>query len=680
MSLLDDLIIKFDEATGFYEKGKKLDSHLKGEQVWAELLRTGGVIKDGVVSFATSPWKILRAGVNPLQAIKDLGWDIIKDILFGDGGLSDGTIPTPENKGTPLDYIPPRPSSLDPNWTPHDVDLDPIRKVRKPPLKAPPRKLSPKNTSPGFRKTERTEVITALESIRSAGDLICYPVRTVGTIYQVPETLAETVGVSDGIASKSLSEWLALQIIPGDSAEKDTEKQELGYFNIAALAMPGRLQGLSGGISLKAGVRGVLAIAETMSARSVNAYVGFEPELYREVVTQYLPAGVALQTSFEEIPYVTGNVTQGEVTKSLMGIELLNKILDFDWGVKGTPDDILKGWGLMQYAPGGESESFKNTVISAINNGKINDLMKSIQGSTDGNKVEISSLPQLLTHLASADYFRSGHHRYPQEVPHSMNRRTWEQGKPNLMEIGDAGHYQEWIVDQLDALLGQWPTKVRIKTRDKNGNPVMGEDGKEGELVELPNLAEGMAEILTLLFNVDILTEHNHQLQIKSIIENFKDFNQNTMTYDHVVAISKFLGYHGETYSEKVKIPFTPKAKSLKEFQKPSEPNQIRWRITDAVILKEEMLKMAINAAKAASAVWQKYKPGDMIPGERIKEQRQAEQERTDEQWAKFLQNQNQPTGYAKTDIIPNSTIGERPTIVDKTKQRVKPPTIGELD
>jgi hypothetical protein len=443
--------------------------------------------------------------------------------------------------------------------------------------------------------------------------------------------------------------------------------------------MPGRLKGLGGGVSLKAGSRGILAIAQTMSARSDNAYVGFEPELYAEVIPQPVEPRPS-HTFFEEIPYVTGNVTQGEVTKSLMGIELLNKILDFDWGVKGTPDDILKGWGLMQFAPGGESESFKKSVISAINEGKINDLLKSIEGSTDGNKVEISSLPQLLTHLASADYFRSGHHRYPQEVPHSMNRRTWEKGKPSLMEIGDAGHYQEWIVDQLDALLGQWPTKVRIKTRDKDGNPVKGEDGKEGELVELPNLAEGMAEILTLLFNVDILTEHNHQLQIKSMIENFKDFNQNTMTYDHVVAISKFLGYHGETYSEQVKIPFTPKAKSLLEFQKPSEPNQIRWKITDAVVLKEEILKMAINAGKAASAVWHKYRPGDPIPGERIKEQRQAEQERSDKEWIEFLKNQNQPTGYAKTDIIPNSTIGERPMIVDKTKPRTKAPTIGELD
>jgi hypothetical protein len=679
MSWLDEQIVKFDEATGFYDKAKVLDSHLKGEQVWNELLRSGGVIKNGVVSFATSPWKLLQAGVNPLKAFKDLGWDIIKDILFGDAGLADGTIPESEKK-KPLTYVPPRPSSLDPTWHPEDGQLDPIRKTRKPPLKPKPRKLSPQNPTVGFRKTKKTEVITALESVRSAGDLICYPVRESGIIYQVPETLVETVGLSDALESKSLSQWLALQILPGDSAEKDAAKQELGYFNIAALAMPGSLKGLSGGVSLKAGVRGILAIAETMSARSVNAYIGFEPELYSVITTQYLPAGVNLKTEFEETPYVTGSVVQGEVTKSLMGIELLNKILDFDWGVKGTPEDILKGWGLMQFAPGGESKSFKESVLSAIKNGKINDLMSTVTSTTDGNKVAIDSLPQLLTHLASADYFRSGHHRYPQEVPHSLNRRTWEKDKPKLMEIGDAGHYQEWIADQLDALLGQWPAKVRIKTRDKAGNQVKGKDGKEGELVDLPNLAEGMAEMLTLLFNVNILTEHNHQMQIKSIIENFKDFNQNTMTYDHVVAISKFLGYHGETYTDKINIPFNPKAKSLLEFQKPSEQTQVRWKLTDALIVKEEMIKMAMNAAKAASAVWQKYKPGDKIPGERIKEEREAEQEKTDKAWEEFLKNQNAPTGYAKTDIIPNSTIGDRPMIVDKTKPRFKPPLIGELD
>ena len=202
-----------------------------------------------------------------------------------------------------MNYTPPRPSSLDPNWNPHGGKPDPIRKGKKPRPTIPDRKLKPKNTSPGFRSTDKTEVITALTSIaeRNWGELICYPVQNVGTVRYVYETVAETTGVSDGIASKSLSEWLALQIIPGDSAEKDAAKQELGYFNIAVLAMPGRLKGLSGGISLKAGSRGILAIAKTMSARSSNAYIGFEPELYVEVIPQPIEPGSS-HIFFEEIP------------------------------------------------------------------------------------------------------------------------------------------------------------------------------------------------------------------------------------------------------------------------------------------------------------------------------------------------------------------------------------------
>jgi hypothetical protein len=230
MSLLDELIVKFDEATGFYDKAKALDSHIKGGNVWEDILSSGRGTIDAVTSFVSNPWKILKTAVNPLAGVKDLGWEIVESILFPK--TSSGDIPEWEKKEPPLNYTPPRPSSLDPNWNPHGGNPEPIRKGKKPRPKVPDRKLKPKNTSPGFRSTEKTEAITALTQIseRNWGELICYPVQNVGTVRYVYETVAETTGVSDGVASKSLSEWLALQIIPGDSAEKDAEKQQLGYF------------------------------------------------------------------------------------------------------------------------------------------------------------------------------------------------------------------------------------------------------------------------------------------------------------------------------------------------------------------------------------------------------------------------------------------------------------------
>jgi hypothetical protein len=523
--------------------------------------------------------------------------------------------------------------------------------IKKPPS-IPPRKLPAAGDGQDNTKTKRKPSITVSKALENDkfGKLLGVPITTK------KEKIVEIVGgdISAKVVAASqkntenFSLWLAQQTGALQPADREKLKKMGGsvpYWDATALIMPQFLSGFDGEIGFVYGLEPLHEIASYCRDTAVNA---------RQEVTGWIPKELEVkqQVSKAERSYKEPN--NAKITNT--GINGVATALEFDWAMEATPEEILKGFGLMQFSKEGTQDDFEENLTKALKENKFEEFFKGISEATDGNRLQVRNLPRLLGLLSSASFFRAGYHRLPQDYPEYLVKDKAELIKKKdsqtpLIQLADALEIQDWQSRQLDAWFGEWATTITVKSQD----------GKKDEQIHLPNLAEAIAEMFTLLFNVNLLSEHTTQIQIKQMAELAKLFNQGLLTYDHAVAISKFLGYSGETKTEEIPLPYDPKADDLIDFQKPSTAEVVRWENVDKSVVKEDLTAINISAARAASAVWNKWRPGEPLPGERIKREREREKELADKQWEKWIKSRNIPSGYEKTDAKPRPIIDNVP-------------------
>lgn len=533
-------------------------------------------------------------------------------------------------------------------------------------IKAPPsipkRKLPKAADGQSSTKTLRKKSISVASALEnhSFGQLLHIPITAK------KETITETVGgdLGEKVAAASLKNadhfalWLGQQngvLTDADLSKLKALGGSVPYWDATALVMPQFLSGFDGEIGFIYGLEPLHEIASYCRDTSVNA---------RQEVTGWVPKQLDIKQQTSKPSRIYKEPPNAKITNT--GINGVAEALEFDWAMETTPEELLKGYGLWQFSKEGSQADFEEKLNKALETDTFDTLLNSVTESTDGNRVQIRSLPRLLTFLQSANFFRAGFHRLPQEYPEylvkdkgNLTNGKDKEGKykePDPILLADALEIQDWQARQLDAFMGEWSTEIVVKSQD----------GKDENRIHLPNVAEAFGELFQLVFNINLLSEHNTQINIKQLAELLKLFNMGTITHDHAVAITKYLGYSGETKTEEVPLPYNPKAEHLLDFQKPSKTNIIRWNNVDKGIVKEELTFLQINAAKAASAVWRKYKPGEPLPGEKIKQKREEAREKADEQWTKWIATTNVPTGYEKTDAKPTPLIDNIPVPKDQ--------------
>ncbi|BFM40730.1 hypothetical protein [Synechocystis sp. LKSZ1] len=529
----------------------------------------------------------------------------------------------------------------------------------KDPPEVPNRRLPKEADGQTDTKTPKKRSISIKQQLteKPYGGLLTHPVSTkpIKRYNLQLSKFKEQLTAAKEDSVRKFANWMTLQQAqPANQEEKkeyDELAKDLTLWDSFALVAPASIPGLSGEIGLLYGMKPLAVLASAYNVSRANAY---------QEVTGYVPLKLTVGNKpiADSTPTTLGDQklqisTDGEIRK-VLGVD------DFSWALTASPEDILKGYGLLQFAKNGESEEFSKQVKAALESGNVKQFIEGISGTTDGNKLQIKSLPRLMALMSAAAFFRAGYHRLPQEYPEHLVKdkaglTTGKKGgtppPPKLIKLGDMLEIQDWQNRQLDALFGEWATTIKVKSPD----------GKKEEEIHLPNMAEAIGELFNLVFNINLLSEHQTQMQIKALSELIKLFNQDLLTHDHVVAISKFLGYNGETDSEEVPLPFNPKADDLMEFQQPSKHNVLRWKNVDKAVMKEDLITVGLNAAKAASAVWRKYKPGEPLPGEKIKQKREEAKKLADEQWDKWIKENNLPTGYEKLDQKPRPIIDNIP-------------------
>ncbi len=258
-----------------------------------------------------------------------------------------------------------------------------------------------------------------------------------------------------------------------------------------------------------------------------------------------------------------------------------------------------------------------------------------------GKELIISNLIELNTALHSVNYFRSGHHRLPATAfNYLLNTNEGNQ----QLKIYDSLSFQEWIIRNIDALVGEFPLKLKYKN----------DDGEQE--VSLENVSEALAEVTGLLISLAEDSSNNLNATIKAMVEARSAANAATVAVDYASANADYLGYKGREKSREVNVTFTPGKETMKEVLTPSKQKIVGWEMQGEETLLELIKRILLGAEIIKAAMYIPWKPGDKLTGDVIKEKQTEQTETEDAKWQEFLNRINTPTGKYKINK-PNAQI-----------------------
>lgn len=126
---------------------------------------------------------------------------------------------------------------------------------------------------------------------------------------------------------------------------------------------------------------------------------------------------------------------------------------------------------------------------------------------------------------------RENDDRYPIEVPADITGTTEE-----TLEIETIPDFLAWQFKQLDALMGQFPSKIQVKTFDENGDPTTQD-------VELQNISETLSELFGMLYTTMYSADENQHILYRLVSELLATKNAALIAGDIAFANSEYLGY-----------------------------------------------------------------------------------------------------------------------------------------
>jgi len=231
--------------------------------------------------------------------------------------------------------------------------------------------------------------------------------------------------------------------------------------------------------------------------------------------------------------------------------------------------------------------------------------------------------------------------------------------------------WEQWI-KYFDEIVGQFEIPIEIKDSDplKPGDQPVG--------IKIPNIAEGIAEMLGLLLQISANSETANALLIKNLIEAGSAKQQGFTTFSYTKAIADYLDFKREEKTAPMQLAFTPNSDSLEAFNKESKVQTDVIEVHDKEQDFSVSLAKLLRSAALLEAVYLKRFKKDSDIGRElvklIKEKSQAytdinkkNNEKDDTNWNQFLENVE--NGYINTAGISDSTnpygesFEERPRI-----------------
>lgn len=255
-------------------------------------------------------------------------------------------------------------------------------------------------------------------------------------------------------------------------------------------------------------------------------------------------------------------------------------------------------------------------------------------------RIRANNLIQLIYSVATPQYFRTGLHRLPAQVPQTIHYKRGDKNNVPMISIDTLVDYQKWQFDQLDTALGAFPIEIKYKN----------EKNEEKQLV-IENISEFNSEIMGILLSLASESDMHTELIFKGIAETIKGSNTSIYVSEHIQAISEWLGYKGTEIVKEVPYQINPTGKTLREMMTPSTQKIAGWDNKDEDTLMDHLKKLLFFGSIIHSVF---YKT-DGIPGDRIKEslknndlddKDQPTQQK--QEWDAFIDSLRNPPAYLR--------------------------------
>lgn len=128
---------------------------------------------------------------------------------------------------------------------------------------------------------------------------------------------------------------------------------------------------------------------------------------------------------------------------------------------------------------------------------------------------------------------RLGTSAYPIEVPQSLLQGLGDE----IKKIESNAEFLHWLTYQFDSLIGQFPIDIDVKDID----PL--KDGDQKKTIQLPNMAEAIAEMYGLVVKSSVNQEVELNMLLRLAAETIATKNAAVVTQDYARANATFLGY-----------------------------------------------------------------------------------------------------------------------------------------
>ena len=211
-------------------------------------------------------------------------------------------------------------------------------------------------------------------------------------------------------------------------------------------------------------------------------------------------------------------------------------------------------------------------------------------------KKKINSLVQLhIEQFGRIQHISTKIGDLPAKVPDLITKES-----PSEIEIESLGELLLWQIKQLDATMGKFPIKIKIRDTDST------KEGDQSQEITVPNTAEAISELLGLALTIKRDTHANVVLGMKILPQAGMATKLAQMGLDVGLACAEFLGFSLIQKKKKIPLLFTPGATDLDDLLKEKEVEYLCYENVEKTDLMDHIRKILEMVARWTAQNWRR--------------------------------------------------------------------------
>jgi len=188
---------------------------------------------------------------------------------------------------------------------------------------------------------------------------------------------------------------------------------------------------------------------------------------------------------------------------------------------------------------------------------------------------------------------------FPVTVPDSL----LETGSGRELNLKTLPQILVYTIHQVDALLGQFPIKIRIEDAD------LTKPGAQPKDLQLPNMAETLAETFGMLYNVLLNTDLLINITTRTLTQAGQATVAAAVAQDFAKANAEFLGFADQDVAKEINFCFTPGETDFTKILKESKQKYGSVENVDKKNLQHSLTDLLQAASIIRAVFWRQIDP-----------------------------------------------------------------------